>query len=102
MQSRVPAGLPMESAPSVQTGPRGGGEEQGYHVMEDRRVEMREGYVLLDALFTLFLSTVVLLSVLGLVSLIAKRAAQAETLVREEIQERNDYAREREVIFISE
>lgn len=70
--------------------------------MEDRRVEMREGYVLLDALFTLFLSTVVLLSVLGLVSLIAKRAAQAETLVREEIQERNDYAREREVIFISE
>lgn len=70
--------------------------------MEDRRVEMREGYVLLDALFTLFLSTVVLLSALGVVSLIAKRAAQAETLVREEIQERNDYAREREIIFISE
>ncbi len=63
---------------------------------------MREGYVLLDALFTLFLSTVVLLSVLGVVSLIAKKAAQAETLVREEIQERNDYAREREIIFISE
>jgi len=70
--------------------------------MEDRRVGLKEGYVLLDALFTLFLSTVVLLSVLGLVSLIARSAAQAETLVREEIQERNDYAREREIIFISE
>ena len=70
--------------------------------MEDRLVELRAGYVLLDALFTLFLSTVVLLSVLGVVSLIAQRAAQAETLVREEIQERNDYARGREIIFFSE
>ena len=70
--------------------------------MEDRRVGLRGGYVLLDALFTLFLSTVVLLSVLGLVSLIAMRAAQAETLVREEIQERSEYAREREIIFVSE
>ncbi len=70
--------------------------------MEDRRVGLREGYVLLDALFTLFLSTVVLLSVLGVVSLVANSAARAETSVREEIQERNDYAREREIIFVSE
>ena len=70
--------------------------------MEDRRVGLREGYVLLDALFTLFLSTVVLLSLMGVVSLIANRAARGDALVREEIEERNNYAREREIIFISE
>ena len=70
--------------------------------MGDRRNELKKGYVLLDALFTLFLATVVMLSVLGVVSLIASRAAQVDRLVQEELQERNDYGRIREILFTSE
>jgi hypothetical protein len=69
--------------------------------MGDRRNELKKGYVLLDALFTLFLATVVLLSVLGVVSLIGMRAARVDRLVRDELQERTEYGRGREILFTS-
>jgi hypothetical protein len=70
--------------------------------MEDRRAGLTGGYVLLDALFTLFLAAVVVLSSLGVVSQIARRAAQSEALVRDEIRERSEYAQERKIVFIAE
>ncbi len=63
---------------------------------------MKKGYVLLDALFALFLATVVMISVLGVVSLIASRVARVDRLVQDELRERNDYGHMREILFTSE
>ena len=70
---------------------------------EGRRVRARgtEGSILIDALLTLFVAGITLVSVLGLVTSISRRAVQIKTIVTEQVIEGNEYARQREVTFTS-
>jgi len=63
----------------------------------NRRI--KAGYTLLDALFTLFLSTIVVASVLGLFALFSRHTVKTEQIVQDYLEERTDHAWEKKVIF---
>ncbi|HUV08719.1 MAG TPA: hypothetical protein VMX75_13375 [Spirochaetia bacterium] len=61
-----------------------------------------DGHVLLDALFALFLAGVMLVATLGVFSALVKNVRLTERAVREELEARSEYSREREVEFSEE
>jgi hypothetical protein len=65
------------------------------------RSKRTEGSILIDALLTLFVAGITLVSVLGLITSISRRAVQIKTIVTEQVIEGNEYARQREVTFTS-
>jgi hypothetical protein len=71
------------------------------HLDGKEQTEGKGGYVVLDALLALFLATVTVVSALGLFSAAADRALRGRRAVLEMVEERNEHAEIRPILFSS-
>ena len=71
--------------------------------MENKRIEKTRGYILIDALLTLFLAGLIFVSAIGVLAIITRATARAHSTTRQQIEERNVYEEEeRKITFVCE
>ena len=70
--------------------------------MGNKGIKKTAGYVLVDALLTLFLAGLAFVASLGVLGVITRTAAKAGAETLQQIEERNRRAEAREIIFVQE
>ncbi len=70
--------------------------------MANKRIEKTRGYILIDALLTLFLAGLIFVSAIGVLAIITRATARAHNITRRQIEERNVHEEERKITFVYE